>query len=128
MSGARGRILVITYAFPPAAYVGVFRTLKYCKYLGEFGWDPCVLTVRPGPAAHRDDSLCAQIPSGVTVFRTFDLDPTNLIRAVSRLIRRRQPESREQSPGGSTATPQQPGSSERTSAVKRLLLEVLIES
>jgi len=41
------KVLMITYVFPPAAWVGAHRTLKYCKYLGAHGWTPVVLTAKP---------------------------------------------------------------------------------
>jgi glycosyltransferase involved in cell wall biosynthesis len=69
------RILIVTYAFPPAAYVGVHRTLKYCKYLGRHGWRPIVLAARPAGVAHRDDDLLRDLPPEVVVHRTFDVDP-----------------------------------------------------
>ena len=69
------RILMITYAFPPVGYVGAFRTLKYCKYLRDYGWRPIVLTIRPTHVRFKDQNLSRQIPDHVAVYRTFDLDP-----------------------------------------------------
>lgn len=71
----RHRILMITYAFPPTAYVGGFRTLKYCKYLRDHGWLPIVLTIDPKDVAHRDEKLLDQLPNYVEVYRTYDVDP-----------------------------------------------------
>lgn len=71
----RHRILMITYAFPPTAYVGGFRTLKYCKYLRSHGWLPMVLTIDPKNVAHKDEKLLDQLPNYVDVYRTFDIDP-----------------------------------------------------
>lgn len=69
------KILMITYAFPPTAYVGGFRTLKYCKYLRDHGWLPIVLTIDPKDVAHRDEKLVDQLPNHVEVYRTYDVDP-----------------------------------------------------
>jgi len=69
------KVLMITYVFPPAAWVGAHRTLKYCKYLGPCGWTPVVLTAKPLGVAFQDASLLRQIPPEVAVHRTFDLDP-----------------------------------------------------
>ena len=69
------RVLILTYAFPPVAYVGVFRTLKYCKYLGRHGWDALVLTAKPGEGALVDEALAAQLPVNVRVHQTADCDP-----------------------------------------------------
>ena len=68
-------ILIITYVFPPSAWVGTHRTLKYCKYLGDHGWTPIVLTPRTSGVTFTDESLLKQVPSRVVVHRTLDLDP-----------------------------------------------------
>ena len=69
MSPAR-TVLMIAYAFPPEAYVGGRRTLKYCKYLGQFGWRSIVVTIKPRPDAFQDESLSRQLPPDVVVLRT----------------------------------------------------------
>ena len=78
------RVLLITYAFPPVAYVGVQRSLKYCRYLPDFGWEPVVLTARPSRVAHTDDALLRQIPARVRVHRTLDMDPAKWLDALAR--------------------------------------------
>jgi len=40
------RVLMVAYYFPPVASVGVFRVVKFAKYLPKFGWNPIILTVR----------------------------------------------------------------------------------
>lgn len=79
------RVLMITYAFPPAAYVGGYRTLKYCKYLRDYGWSPLVLTIKPTGVTHLDENLCRQLPDHVRVYRTFDIDPAKWLEKLSRL-------------------------------------------
>jgi glycosyltransferase involved in cell wall biosynthesis len=83
----RRTILVMTYAFPPAAYVGVHRTLKYCRYLSAHRWLPVVLTCKPSGGAFTDEGLCRQIPPEVEVHRTADFDPVRLRERLSRLKR-----------------------------------------
>jgi glycosyltransferase involved in cell wall biosynthesis len=63
------QVLVIAYFFPPAGVVGVYRSLKFVKYLPEFGWSPIVLTTANGRFATFDESLLRLIPDGVTVHR-----------------------------------------------------------
>ncbi len=50
------RLLMVAYHFPPDEGVGRMRTLKFCKYLRQFGWQPVVLTHEPklhmGPDPH----------------------------------------------------------------------------
>ncbi|OVE84084.1 hypothetical protein B2G88_06525 [Natronolimnobius baerhuensis] len=54
-------MLVVSYTFPPHGGVSVFRTVKFLKYLPEYGWTPSVLTASRDaqfePVAHefRDD-------------------------------------------------------------------------
>jgi glycosyltransferase involved in cell wall biosynthesis len=65
-----GRALFISYNFPPAASAGVFRTLRFVRYLPEFGWEPLVLTVTANSSQRSDDSLEKYLPPVVTVART----------------------------------------------------------
>ncbi len=62
-------ILIIAYFFPPAGAVGVYRSLKFAKYLPEFGWRPIVLTTSNGKFPTYDASLLKLIPEGVPVHR-----------------------------------------------------------
>lgn len=86
-SAKDNRILMITYVFPPAAYVGVYRTLKYCKYLRDYGWTPLVLTIEPSGVTYKDENLCRQVPDHVHVYRTLDIDPAKWTGKLSRSIR-----------------------------------------
>ena len=80
-------VLMVSYAFPPEAYVGGRRTLKYCKYLGQFGWRPIVLTIRPRSDAFQDDRLTEQLPEDVRVLRTRDWDAASVVDTVSRWLK-----------------------------------------
>ncbi len=73
----RRRVLLISYYWPPSGGSGVQRTLKFVKYLREFGWEPVVLTVHPDHAAwpDRDEELLADVPAGVQVVHTRSWDP-----------------------------------------------------
>lgn len=64
------KVLVIAYLTPPAGGAGVQRTAKFIRYLPEFGWQPVILTVRPGYYRLKDQSLSAEIPPGVVFHRT----------------------------------------------------------
>jgi glycosyltransferase involved in cell wall biosynthesis len=67
-----GKVLIITYYWPPSGGAGVQRWLKFAKYLPSSGWIPVVLTVDPDYATYpyRDDSLYGEIPIDVEVYRT----------------------------------------------------------
>ena len=73
------RVLVIAYYFPPMGLSGVQRTLKFVKYLSEFGWHPTVLTVEPRGYFVNDDTLLAELEGrSVTVVRTAPSGPARL--------------------------------------------------
>ncbi len=84
-----GRVLVITYFFPPVGGVGVQRTLKYVTYLPRWGWEPAV--VAPGDPAFpvRDPSLVPTLAPGLEIHRTASLEPGRLPTAAVRLLSRR---------------------------------------
>lgn len=68
------KVLMIAFHFPPySGGSGIHRTLKFTRYLPEFGWQPIVLTATPQAygARAKDDY---QIPQGVEVARAFALD------------------------------------------------------
>jgi glycosyltransferase involved in cell wall biosynthesis len=67
-----GKVLIITYYWPPSGGAGVQRWFKFAKYLPEFGWEPVVLTINPDYAAYpvTDSSLTYELPSGLEVHKT----------------------------------------------------------
>ena len=62
-------VLVIAYYFPPLGGAGVQRTLKFVKYLPDYGWLPHVRTVQDS-ASLQDSSLAAEIPAEIPITRT----------------------------------------------------------
>ncbi len=71
------RLLVLSYYFPPMGMSGVQRTLKFVKYLPEFGWQPVVLTIKPRGSYGYDPALLEEIPD-TEIVRTFSFDPLYL--------------------------------------------------
>ena len=69
------KVLFIAYQFPPRGGPGVHRSLNFVKYLRDYGYDPIVLTVNETDIKRSgyiyDDTLLKQIPSDITVIRTF---------------------------------------------------------
>lgn len=57
----RLNVLVIAYYFPPMGLSGVQRTLKFVKYLPQYGWRPIVLTAGETPYYAHDESLLEEI-------------------------------------------------------------------
>ena len=83
-----GRVLVVTYYFPPLGGVGVQRTLKYITYLPRWGWQPAVLTPRNPAYTVRDASLLAVLAPDLEVNRTASLEPGSLPNTVLRRLTR----------------------------------------
>jgi hypothetical protein len=61
-------VLFIAYLFPPRGGGGVQRTVKFVKYLPQFGWQPSVLTA-PVRSGIQDLSLAAEVPPRTAVVR-----------------------------------------------------------
>jgi len=80
------KALVISYFFPPYAGGGVYRILKFVKYLPLFGWEPIVLAPRPkGYYWAFDHSLLEEISEGIALYRTTSLEPFYLFALFDRL-------------------------------------------
>lgn len=71
----RRKVLIVSYVFPPMAAVGIYRVLKFCKYLPQFGWDPVVLTVRKGANFSYDHSQLAKLDPAMPVYRSGNFEP-----------------------------------------------------
>jgi glycosyltransferase involved in cell wall biosynthesis len=68
-------VLIVAYHFPPfRGSSGIQRTLRFCRYLPEFGWEPALLTVNPRAYETVGFDLTAEVPAGMTVARAFALD------------------------------------------------------
>ncbi|HEY3876644.1 MAG TPA: glycosyltransferase [Candidatus Kapabacteria bacterium] len=67
-------VLVIAYYFPPMGLSGVQRTMKFVKYLSEFGWRPIVLTAGETPYYAHDESLVDELSSLV------DMNDVRIVR------------------------------------------------
>jgi len=74
------RILMVAYYFPPVAGGGVQRSLKFSKYLPEFGWKPYILTAKEPYDYYGDDSLTKDIHPDLTVCRSASIEPMKIIR------------------------------------------------
>ena len=70
------KILFITYYWPPSGGAGVQRSLKFVKYLPDFGIDPFVLTVDERYASYPlwDEALSKEIPENIKVFKSKSIE------------------------------------------------------
>lgn len=61
-------VLIVAYAFPPVGGSGVQRTLKFVKYLKEFGWNPIVITTENDYCPNEKDyTLLKEIPDDAKI-------------------------------------------------------------
>lgn len=69
-----GQALMAAYYFPPLSGSGVFRSIKFAKYLPLFGWEPTVISTDRPPDGWKfsDDSQVKEIPKGMKVVRIPD--------------------------------------------------------
>ena len=84
LAGKQKKVLIVTYYFPPSGGAGVQRTLKFVKYLRDFGWEPVVLTAKNADYPAYDESLCAEIPPGIKIYRSNILEPYRMYRRFTR--------------------------------------------
>src|SRR5579862_8968600 len=75
-------VLVIAYYFPPMGLSGVQRTLKFVKYLPQFGWHPTVLSVTPTGYFAQDDALLSELDGlGITIARSGSWDANRVFKS-----------------------------------------------
>jgi len=68
------KVLMVAYHYPPfGGGSGIHRTLKFSRYLSEYGWQPIVLTISPHAYPLREKAQHS-VPAGVVTARAFALD------------------------------------------------------
>ncbi len=82
------KVLIVAYHFPPQAESsGYLRSLKFCRYLPEEGWQPRVLSVNPRAYERTNPSQLNEIPASVHVDRVFALDTQRHLSFRGRYLR-----------------------------------------
>ena len=71
------RVLIIAYYWPPNAGVGVYRWLKFTKYLPQFGWQPVIYTPENPECQAVDHALEREIPAKAEVIKAPIKEPYN---------------------------------------------------
>jgi len=79
------KVLFIAYNFPPLAGGGTFRSLKFVKYLPEFGWLPTVITTNTKNYWAYDEELLKEVPPEVKIIRVSEIDPFYLQLFLSKI-------------------------------------------
>lgn len=71
------KVFIITYYWPPTGGGGVYRWLKFAKYLPEYGWEPIIYTPKNPHRAVYDFSLMNDIPenSKITIIKKKIFEP-----------------------------------------------------
>ncbi|MGB5556282.1 MAG: glycosyl transferase family 1, partial [Flavobacteriaceae bacterium] len=77
------KVLIITYYWPPAGGPGVQRWLKFVKYLREFGVEPVLYVPENPNYPILDESLVAEIPEGIKIYRHRIFEPYQLASFLS---------------------------------------------
>jgi glycosyltransferase involved in cell wall biosynthesis len=82
-------VLMISYPFPPASLAGVYRTLRFVKYLPEHGWKPLVLAPDKEvfDPAWCDPALESAVPAGTVVERSKVYRPILAIENMAKSFR-----------------------------------------
>ena len=82
------RVLMIAFHYPPLrGSSGIQRTLKFTRYLHEYGWAPIVLTAHPRAYPLVGDDLAGEIRETVVVKRAFALDTARHLAIRGRYLR-----------------------------------------
>ncbi len=81
------RVLMIAFHYPPLrGSSGIQRTLKFSKYIPEFGWEPIVLTAHPWAYSSLGNDQVGEISNQVT-YRSFALDTSRHLSIMGRYPR-----------------------------------------
>ncbi|TWU55685.1 hypothetical protein Poly59_19850 [Rubripirellula reticaptiva] len=72
---------MVAFNFPPAVSAGIHRTLRFTRFLGEFGWFPTVLTSKPSQDAQVDLKLLNLVPVDVVVHDVELIRPEDVFKA-----------------------------------------------
>ncbi len=78
-----GRVLIITYYWPPSGGAGVQRWLKFTKYLRQFGWEPVIYTPLNPEFPAIDDTLEKDIPDNIEIVKTPIWEPYQLFKKLT---------------------------------------------
>ncbi len=57
-----GRVLMVSFHYPPSGGVAAHRPARFAQYLPDFGWEPVVVAREPDPRQPRDESF-ARVPA-----------------------------------------------------------------
>jgi hypothetical protein len=79
-------VLLIAFYFPPILSGGVFRPLKYSKYLHEFGWQAIVLTAKGPSFIDYDYNLLNEVDDNVKIYRSLFVSIRIIIKKLKNIF------------------------------------------
>lgn len=120
---SNGRILLISYLFPPVGGIGVQRALSLAKYLPQSGFEVHILKATNAGGPVYDPDLLRQVPPGVKVHEAFTPEIPFHIRQKlwSRLSGARQQTAEAQSKTADAPPPRASWKKLLTGTIKRIL-------
>jgi glycosyltransferase involved in cell wall biosynthesis len=77
------KVLIISYYWPPAGGIGVLRSLKFTKYLRQFGWEPIIYAPSNADYLFYDYSNFKDIPAGIEILKQSIREPYKLYKLFS---------------------------------------------
>ena len=77
------RVLIITYYWPPSGGGGVYRWLKFAKYLPQYGWEPVICTPLNPDFPIRDFSLLEDVDPHIQVIKRPIWEPYRLFKLLT---------------------------------------------
>jgi len=85
----RGRVLLVSYLFPPTGGSGIYRPTALARHLPAYGWDVEVLTAAHDRFPWRDASLMSLVPESCPVHRVAGYEPASLADAITSFFSRK---------------------------------------
>ena len=75
----KGRVIILTYYWPPSGGSGVQRWMYFSKYLREIGWEPLIITVHQKKASYPVlDTSLYKVVKDIKVLKTSTNEPLKL--------------------------------------------------
>lgn len=83
------KLLLISYYFPPDGGAGTQRSVKFCRYLPEFGWETIVLTKEVSASRGKwnpeDQSLLEEVGAHTQIIRVVDSEEMTWSKSLFRI-------------------------------------------
>lgn len=81
MSDDAKSVLMVAFNFPPSVSAGIHRTLRFTRFLPEYGWSPTILTSKPSRNAQVDLELLNLVPADVAVHDVELIRPEDVFKS-----------------------------------------------